>query len=68
MSEWISFDYKYPEKFPCKGRNYDLHIEDIILGMDKNNKAFKHACFFNSLRLNISMPFTHWMPLPEVPK
>jgi len=69
MSEWISFDEKYPDNFPCKGRNYDLKIEDIILGIDETNKAFKHACFCKSLPFpGMSMPFTHWMTLKEPPK
>jgi len=62
--EWISFDEKYPDKFPCKGRNYDLKVEDVIFGIDKDNKAFKHACFCKTLKSfpGMSMPFTHWMP------
>lgn len=65
MNEWIKFDDKYPNKFPCKGRNYDLRTEDIILGIDENNHAFKHACYCKSLGKPFSMPFTHWMPLDE---
>lgn len=61
MSEWISFDERYPDEFPCLGRNYDFHIEDVITGMDNDNKAFKHACFCRSIPL--SMPFTHWKEL-----
>jgi hypothetical protein len=60
---FIKFDDEYPTKFPCKGRNYDLHVEDIITGIDENNKAFKHACFCKSLPNDMSMPFTHWAPL-----
>jgi hypothetical protein len=60
---WINFYDKQPEKFPCKGRNYDLRVEDIITGIDEDNKAFDHACFCKSLGSNISMPFTHWKDL-----
>lgn len=65
MTEWISFNDKYPDKFPCKARNYNLKIEDIIIVIDNSNKAFNHACFCNSLPTGISMPFTHWMELPD---
>jgi|KBSSwiStaDraftv2_1062776.scaffolds.fasta_scaffold891517_2 hypothetical protein len=63
---WIKFDEKYPEKFPVKGRNYDLHVEDIITGIDENNKAFDYACFCKSLPDGMSMPFTHWMELDAI--
>jgi len=62
--KWTSFDDKYPDKFPCKGRNYNLKTQDIITGIDKNNQAFKHACFCKSLPFEgVSMPFTHWQSL-----
>lgn len=62
--KWIPFEEKYPQKFPCKGRNYTLKIEDIITGIDKNNQEFKHACFCKSLPIvGMSMPFTHWMEI-----
>lgn len=63
---WISMKDKLPDKYPCKGRNYDLRTEDILLGVDENNKAFDHAFFCKSLPfLGMSMPFTHWFPLEE---
>jgi hypothetical protein len=66
MGKWISFKEKLPDKFPCKGRNYDLRVEDIITGMDMYNKAFDYACFCKSVPIaGISMPFTHWMPLKD---
>ena len=67
QAQWISFDDRYP--FPVKGRNYDLHAEDIITGIDEHNHAFKHACFCKSLPFpGMSMPFTHWQSLPEPPR
>ena len=63
MDGWFSFDDKIPVVFPCKGRNYDLRVEDVITGIDENNKAFKHACFCRSIPEPMSMPFTHWIPL-----
>lgn len=63
--KWIKFDDQYPDKFPCLGRNYELHVQDIIIGIDDCNKAFKHAGFCKSLPAGISMPFTHWSALPE---
>lgn len=68
MSAWISFEEKYPNEFPCKGRNYDLLIEDIITGVDHNNKAFNHSFFCKSVPIvGMSLPFTHWMPISEDP-
>ncbi len=60
---WISFEDKIPDKFPCKGRNYDLKIHDIITGIDLHNKAFPYACFCYSLPSGMSMPFTHWLEI-----
>lgn len=66
MSKWISVKEMLPDKYPCLGRNYDLNIEDIILGIDKNNKAFDYSFFLKSLPISMSMPITHWMELPNV--
>lgn len=68
MNEWIRMDDRKPDKFPCKGRNYDLGVEDVIIGPDSNNHAFTNAFYCKSLGKPFSMPFTHWMPLPEAPK
>lgn len=68
MEGWTSFDEKYPDKFPCRGRNVELHVEDVITGMDESNKAFKHAAICKSLKMmsgRMSMPFTHWKYLDE---
>lgn len=65
--QWIDFNEKIPEHFPCTGRNYNLHIEDIIIGIDYDNHAFHNACFCRSLP-GMSMPFTHWLPLPVAPE
>lgn len=58
--KWINFDDEYPEKFPVKGRNYENKFQDLITGIDENNKAFKHSFFCKSLP-EMSMPFTHWL-------
>ena len=66
MSEWINFKERMPNKYPCKGRNYDLHIEDVLTGYDQYNKAFPYPFFCKSLPFaGISMPFTHWLPIEE---
>lgn len=64
--EWIKFEDRYPQEFPCIGRNYDLKIEDIITGIDKNNHAFQYACFCKSLPNGMSMPFTHWRNIEDI--
>lgn len=53
MREWTSFDDKYPDKFPCLGRNYNLHIQDIIMGIDNHtrkrvNKIMNYCVFCHS--------------------
>lgn len=58
--QWIKFDDEYPVKFPVKSSNYDNVFQDIIIGIDENNNAFKHSFFCKSLP-GISMPFTHWL-------
>ena len=65
---WIDVKQRLPTTYPVFGVNVKHKFQAFVLGYDDKNKMGGHCFHVATPPFPISVPITHWMPLPEPPE